>query len=46
MRQLTSIRENYFTTKIYDIITPEFDPMDQDELSHLFIVMELVDTDL
>ena len=46
MRQMTSIQENCFTTKIYDVITPEFDPLNEDELTHLFIVMEYVDSDL
>ena len=46
MRQMTSIQENCFTTKIYDVITAEFDPLNEDELTHLFIVMEYVDSDL
>lgn len=46
MRKLTSIDENYFTTMIYDVIVPDFDPDEYEELSHLFIVMEYVDSDL
>ena len=46
MRNLSSIPNNQFTTKIYDIITPDIVIDSKTELSHLFIVMEYVDSDL
>ena len=46
MRKLSSIPNNEFTPKIYDVITPNIVMDSKSKLPHLFIVMEYVDSDL
>ena len=46
LRKMTAMPNNVFTTLIYDIITPELDITSTKQLSHMFIVMEYVDSDL
>ena len=46
LRKTTAMPNNVFTTLIYDIITPELDITSTKQLSHMFIVMEYVDSDL
>jgi mitogen-activated protein kinase 1/3 len=42
LRQFTQMANNQFTTKIFDVITPS----NPNDLSHIFIVMEYMQTDL
>lgn len=46
LRKLTACPNNVFTTKLYDIIMPEMDVESEEDVSHLFLVMEFVSTDL
>ena len=47
MRKMTAIGANCFTTHLYDVIAPaDFKVEEHGLLSHLFLVMELVDSDL
>ena len=46
MRKLSSIANNEFTPLIYDVIVPEIVNDSKTKLSHLFIVMEFIDSDL
>ena len=46
LRKLSDIPNNQFTSKIFDIITPDFDPDSDELLPCLFIVMDYVETDL
>ena len=39
------MRENVFTTQLFDIIIPETESEDQED-SYMFLVMEYVQTDL
>lgn len=46
MRKLSSIPNNEFTPLIYDVIMPEIVNDSKTKLSHLFVVMEFIDSDL
>ena len=47
LRKLSDIKENEFTTKIFDIILPEIDQNEEDpQIDYVFIVMQYVDTTL
>jgi len=46
LRKFTGVDSNEFTTKIYDIIIPSLDCKSLDPIPFVFIVMELVSTDL
>ena len=46
MRKLSSMPNNDFTPKIYDVIAPNIVMDSKTKLPHLFIVMEFVDSDL
>ena len=46
MRKLSSIKDNRFTTQIYDIIIPKIDPKSPGPLDYIFIVMEIGRKDL
>ena len=45
-RKLSEIKDNCFTTKIFDIIVPDIDIDSADPLDYIFIVMDIEDTDL
>lgn len=46
MRKLTAVENNVFTSKVLDLITPEFDSSTSESLDHMFIVMECIDQNL
>ena len=46
LRKLTAISVNVFVTNIYDVIAPKIDLDSSAPVSHLFIVMEYIKTDL
>lgn len=46
LRKLTSDPDNVYSTQIYDIIAPEIEVDSKDPVSHLFLVMEYVQSDL
>ena len=46
MRKLSLVKGNCFTTKIFDVVTPKFDPKSSEPLEYLFIVMDYDETDL
>ena len=47
MRKLTEQKSNCFTTKIYDVIIPEFVDIENDDpVDYIFIVMEYEQSDL
>lgn len=46
LRKLTAIGVNVFVTNIYDVIAPKIDLDSSAPVSHLFIVMEYIKTDL
>lgn len=46
LRKLSAIKDNCFTTKIFDVIVPDIDLDSPDALDYLFIVMDIEDTDL
>ena len=43
LNKLSSMKDNHFTTSIYDIIVPNDD---FDNVTHIFLVMEYFDLDL
>ena len=40
LRKLSEIKENDFTTKLYDVITPEINSSNDDVIECIFLVME------
>ena len=46
LRKYTEMRNNVFTTKILDVIVPTFNADKKSEISHIFIIMEYVESDL
>ena len=46
LRKMSAIKDNCFTTHIYDLIIPEIDIESTDSIEYLFIVMEFEETDL
>ena len=46
LRKLSSVNSNVFTTLVYDIVIPEINYDDESPIKNLFIVMEVVDTDM
>lgn len=46
LRKFTEMRNNVFTTKILDVIAPTLNADKNSEISHIFIVMEYVESDL
>ena len=46
LRKLSEVKDNCFTTKIFDIIVPDIDMDSSDPLDYIFIVMDIEDTDL
>ena len=46
LRKLSSIKQNVFTTKLYDIIIPEEVHKDNSPVDNIFLVMEHVEFDL
>jgi mitogen-activated protein kinase 1/3 len=46
LRKLTSISSNQFTTLLYDIVIPNIDYDNSEPIQHIFLVMEMVATDL
>ena len=46
LRKITAIGANVFITNIYDVIAPKIDLDSSAPVSHIFIVMEYIKTDL
>ena len=47
LRKLSSVKENAFTSKIFDIILPKnINLASDDPIKYIFIVMEYIDYDL
>lgn len=46
LRKLSALKENVYSTKIYDILTPQSLEKDNSPVDSIFVVMEQVDYDL
>ena len=46
LRKLSSVKQNVFTTVVYDLVIPEVNYEDESPIKNIFIVMEILDTDM
>ena len=46
LRKLSAIKDNCFTTKIFDVIISDINLESSDPLDYIFIVMDIEETDL